>query len=937
MYDDVLTALERFFAVLTDDTAPTRVSIGFAPEYRQHPSISDWLADHDLYAAIDATRRAVQAGRIDESESARAERERVRAMDDVQAFVAERAEARQAYDMCCAALGEQLPGIAGLPPPQRLAALVDCVMEAKALDERLHAYIVNYNRAGTMVARRLEWLAGRGMPVQQLTVPTPLPSYALIEAMYCLTVASLLRGTGDTGTAGYRARLSELAGATDRIGGIVRRGLWVFARGSVPTLERKLRRSGWLDRDPQQLFQQATRLLQRHQSVSPPPPTEFDSAIQERLADLRTLLFFDHVEDALRSTVYNGLEDYVARCLLTEQLHELGVVDTSEPMDYSQDWLLTRAAEYRRRDRAGRAPAQPAADHPDGGQPSTGQTGDGSAPVTGRAGEPPVVWLGNDTLSRPALVQVARQPGRVELRVAPEAEQRMRRSVSLRDELIATRTPIYGVTTGFGASNIRQIPPEKTVELQRNVIRYHLVGTGDQAPPEVVRATMLLRANCLARGHSAVRPEVVELLRDCLAADLLPRIPERGSVGASGDLVPLCYLASLLVGEGEVLVDGAVRPAAEALRAHGLQPLRLQPKESLALINGTSFMTAYAALAANDAAEIAAAADLCTALSSEVLRGNRDHFAPFSHQQRPHPGQLRSAGRIRHLLTGSQLARSQAEIVEANPHLTGDRTYLELTDPIQDRYSVRCAPHVVGVLYDTLEWVDRWLSVEMNSTNDNPLFDSESGLVFNGGNFYGGHVGHAMDSLKLAIAQVGDLLDRQLALVVDEKFNNGLTPNLVPPFTAGDWEAALHHGMKGLQIACSSLAAEALKLTAPATVFSRPTESYNQDKVSMGTIAARDARTIAGLVTEIVAMHLVALCQAADLRGKEKLAPRTRAAYELIRERVPFVDADRRLDADVASVVALIRSGELRAVADADSGSPDRPAEDATHSLTLRR
>jgi histidine ammonia-lyase len=234
-----------------------------------------------------------------------------------------------------------------------------------------------------------------------------------------------------------------------------------------------------------------------------------------------------------------------------------------------------------------------------------------------------------------------------------------------------------------------------------------------------------------------------------------------------------------------------------------------------------------------------------------------------------------------------------------------------LDRPVQDRYSVRCAPHVTGVLVDTLEWVIRWLDVEINSTNDNPLFDPVSGAVYSGGNFYGGHVGQAMDALKLAVASVGDLLDRQVALLVDPKFSHGLTPNLAPRFDPGDPAAGLHHGFKGMQIACSALAAEALKLAGPATVFSRSTEAHNQDKVSMGTIAARDARSVVELCQEIMAIHLLAACQAVDLRGATDLGLGTRAGYELIREHVPFADSDRRFDGDIATVVELIRSGAL--------------------------
>ncbi|QIS11530.1 aromatic amino acid ammonia-lyase [Nocardia arthritidis] len=526
---------------------------------------------------------------------------------------------------------------------------------------------------------------------------------------------------------------------------------------------------------------------------------------------------------------------------------------------------------------------------------------------------PDELEVGADNLTIGETVCLARNPRQRRAGLHEGAIARMRNSVALKHRLIADRQPIYGVTTGFGDSCIRQISPDKVIELQRNLVRYHLNGSGPDAAAEVVRATMLIRANCLARGYSSVRPEVVRLLLDCLNADVLPVIPERGSVGASGDLVPLCYLANMLTGAGEVRFRGTLWPAERALAEAGLRPIVLQAKEALALINGTSFMSGFAVLAAADATELAAAADVCTALAVEALLGNRGHFEAVIHTQKPHPGQLRSAARIRALLAGSQLCRDQPQVLAENPEL-GDQGYVQLTHPIQDRYSIRCAPHVTGVLLDTLDWVRPWLHTEINSTNDNPLFDVDTQSVYNGGNFYGGHVGQAMDSLKVAVASVGDLLDRQLALIVDEKFNRGLTPNLIPRFADDDYQAGLHHGFKGMQLACSALTAEALKLAAPATVFSRSTEAHNQDKVSMGTIAARDARTIVELVQNITAIHLAALCQAVELRGHERLGRGTLAAFRAVRKRVAFLDADRRSDTDIAALVELIRSGELRRV-----------------------
>ncbi|MFF3556090.1 bagremycin/ferroverdin biosynthesis tyrosine ammonia-lyase BagA/FevW [Streptomyces tsukubensis] len=494
--------------------------------------------------------------------------------------------------------------------------------------------------------------------------------------------------------------------------------------------------------------------------------------------------------------------------------------------------------------------------------------------------------------------------------VSEDALRAMNASRDLKLEILKTGRPIYGVTTGFGDSVNRQISPEKTARLQSELIRYHLNGTGPLASDEVVRATLLIRANCLARGNSGVSIPVVERLLDFLRHDVLPTIPERGSVGASGDLVPLCYLAYALTGEGEVRYRGEIRRAADVLAELGLEPVLLEAKDGLALINGTSFSSAFAVLNTEAAAELAEVADICTALASEGMLGNRGHYAPFIHNEKPHDGQRASAARIHDLLEGSALAMTYDQVVDLNGPLEG-RHYQKLTRSIQDRYSLRCAPHVTGVLRDMLDWVRTWMAVEINSSSDNPLFDPSTGAVYSGGNFYGGHVVTAMDALKTAVAGIADLLDRQLALLVDEKFNNGLTPNLIARVDDDDTEAGLQHGFKGMQIACSALTAEALKHAGPAGTFSRSTEAHNQDKVSMAPIAARDARNVIELTREVAAIHLLAACQAVELRGAEAMSPRTAAVFARIRKEVPFVARDRRMDADISAVVEMISSGAL--------------------------
>jgi phenylalanine ammonia-lyase len=485
-------------------------------------------------------------------------------------------------------------------------------------------------------------------------------------------------------------------------------------------------------------------------------------------------------------------------------------------------------------------------------------------------------------------------------------------SKQLKDELIAKEIPIYGVTTGFGDSAHRQISPGKTARLQQNIMRFMGVGTGPIAPPEVARATMLLRANCLSKGNSGVRVELIERVLDLLNNDVVPFSPERGSVGASGDLAPLSYVGRALAGDGVVAFDGVEREVAEVLAELGLEPFALEAKEGLALTNGTSFMSAFACLAVGASKELADLADLTTAMASEAMLGNRGHFNAFLFDDaKPHPGMVTSARHIRELLADSRLAADSDELFEGG--LDGAE-FVELDRQVQDKYSIRCAPHVTGVLRDVLEWAERWLTVEINSSDDNPLFNVAGGRVESGGNFYGGHVGQAMDSLKVALANLCDLMDRQLELIVDEKFNRGLTPNLIPYFEPSHPEAGVHHGFKGMQICASAMTAEAMKMCNPTTIHSRSTECHNQDKVSMGTIAARDARSIVELAQNVAAIHLLACCQALELRGVEKCSPRTQEAFRIVREHVSFLDRDRYMDVDIAMTVELIQSGALSAL-----------------------
>jgi histidine ammonia-lyase/phenylalanine ammonia-lyase len=525
---------------------------------------------------------------------------------------------------------------------------------------------------------------------------------------------------------------------------------------------------------------------------------------------------------------------------------------------------------------------------------------------------PDEIVLDGTNLSQVVVARAARRVGTV-ARVSAAAADRLRRSCELKRELVAAGEPIYGVTTGVGDSAHRQIAPDNAARMARNMTRFNMIGTGPASEAAVVRATMLIRANCLARGNSAINPAIVDRLLDLLRHDALPVIPARGSVGASGDLVPMSYVVGALIGEAELDYGGSVRPAAEVLDELGIPVTDLEAKDALAMINGTSFSAAHAVLAITEADELVAVTEAATVLAIEALVGNRGHYAPFIHENKPHPGQVAAARNIATALADSGLAVDHSQVLDLNARIE-DREYQQLERRIQDRYSLRCAPHVIGVLRDTITWARQWIDVEINSSNDNPLFDVDGETVYSGGNFYGGHVAQAMDALKVAVANVASLLDRQVELLVDEKYSNGLTPNLISEEMAAT-EPGLHHGFKGMQVACSAVTAEALGACMPVSVFSLSTEAHNQDKVSMSPIAARSARSVIALTQEAAAIHLLAACQALDVRGAGEAGAVTRKLHEFVREVSPPVNADRRLDSDIAAVLDLIRTGRISTAA----------------------
>ncbi len=496
--------------------------------------------------------------------------------------------------------------------------------------------------------------------------------------------------------------------------------------------------------------------------------------------------------------------------------------------------------------------------------------------------------IGPAPLTLQAVKTIANGEARVVLSEDPAWRRRINAGVDhIATHLRSGRT-VYGVSTGVGDSCETPVAEELAAQMQQNLVRLHGCGTGRFLSETESAAVVTVRLASLGQGWSAVREVVLQRLADLLNRRLLPRIPAEGSVGASGDLTPLSYVAATLVGERDVYYKRSVVSASVALAAEGLTPLALHPKEALALMNGTSVMTALGCLALDQAIRLSRLAASLTAMASDVTRGNPGHFDDRLFVAKPFPGQGACARWIR-------------EDIGFVPGQTR-------TGRVQDRYSIRCAPHVIGVLLDAFPFFKQTLETELNSANDNPLVDAETGDVLHGGNFYGGHVGFAMDALKTAVASIADLLDRQLALICTPSMNGGLPANLVARRGA---DSVAHHGFKAMQITASALTAEALKLTMPATSFSRSTECHNQDKVSMGTIAARDALRVIELTETVASIHLLALCQAVDVRGGEGCHARSLALREAVRTQISSNTADRAMDGDIQWTLTALRENTL--------------------------
>ncbi len=499
------------------------------------------------------------------------------------------------------------------------------------------------------------------------------------------------------------------------------------------------------------------------------------------------------------------------------------------------------------------------------------------------------ITFGAQALSIEDVVAIA-QGADAKLNNAPEFTSKIDRGVAFLERLLKEDGVVYGVTTGYGDSCTVAIPPNLIDELPLHLTRFHGCGLGDILTHEQARAVLATRLCSLAQGVSGVSHELLNQIITLINKDITPRIPEEGSVGASGDLTPLSYLAAALIGERDVIYKGETRPTEEVFAELGIDPIRLKPKEGLALMNGTAVMTAIACLAYKRAEYLAQLCSKITALVSVGMNGNQFHFDEALFAVKPHPGQQQIAAWIRDDLKAERPPRN--------------------SDRLQDRYSLRCAPHVIGAVQDSLPWIRSLIENELNSANDNPIIDGDNERVLHGGHFYGGHIAMAMDTLKTGIANLADLLDRQMAQLMDYKFNNGLPFNL----TGSEGERKpINHGFKAVQIGISAWTAEALKHTMPASVFSRSTECHNQDKVSMGTISARDCVRVLELTEQVASASLLASVQALEIRRRHNelddghLSSNLKSIRDAVLSEFEFVEEDRPLEHDLRHFMARIQ------------------------------
>jgi histidine ammonia-lyase len=502
------------------------------------------------------------------------------------------------------------------------------------------------------------------------------------------------------------------------------------------------------------------------------------------------------------------------------------------------------------------------------------------------------VQLDGETLTIEDVVKVARE--NVKVTVPEEVKKRVRKCREVLEKLIGKNQVIYGVNTGFGALSNITIPSHSLKQLQLNLIRSHSAGAGKPLSTDVVRALMLLRANTLAKGYSGIRLETLETIVEMLNKRVHPQIPSKGSVGASGDLAPLSHMVLVLIGEGKAEYKGKIMNGKEAMEKAGIKPIQLEVKEGIALNNGTQLMSAIAALTVYDAENLIKTAEVAAALTLEALLGVYDAFDEKIQKVRPHKGQATTAENIRELVSGSQLMQTGTQAMEKlqRPH---------------DAYSLRCIPQVLGAARNAIGYARKVVEIEINSATDNPLIFPDGAMCLSGGNFHGQPISLAMDFLGIALAMVGNMSERRITRLMDERLNNDLPAFLIPPRA----KKGVSSGLMTVQYTAAALASENKILAHPACVDSIPTSANFEDFVSMGVTAAQKAMQILENTQYIVAIELLSAAQAIEYRGPQKLGKGTRKAYETLREKVSVLKEDRVLNEDIEKIKSLVESGKI--------------------------
>jgi len=494
------------------------------------------------------------------------------------------------------------------------------------------------------------------------------------------------------------------------------------------------------------------------------------------------------------------------------------------------------------------------------------------------------VILDGNSLTLEDFIRIVRGGFRVEL--SEEAMKGVEKARSLVDRFVQEEKVVYGITTGFGKFSDVVISSEEAKELQRNLIISHSCGVGNPLQEEAAKGIMVLRINALAKGFSGIRPSTLNTLVQMVNNNVNPVIPEKGSLGASGDLAPLAHMVLVMIGEGEAYYNGQRMPGAKAMEMAGIETVELTSKEGLALINGTQVMTSIGALALYDAIMLAKTADIAASLTIEALNGITDAFDPKVHNARGHLGQINSADNLLKILKGSSMTTRQGEM------------------RVQDPYSLRCTPQIHGATKDALEFIKSKVETEMNAATDNPLIFTEEEEVISGGNFHGQPMALPFDFLGIAIAELANISERRLERLVNPALSNGL-----PAFLTR--KGGVNSGFMIVQYSAAALVSENKVLAHPASVDSIPSSANQEDHVSMGTIGARKARDILENTKKVIAMELMGACQAIDIRGKSGLGMGSVEAYRVIRDRITTLENDRIMYTDINMTEEIVQSWEI--------------------------